>query len=212
MPENNVTVLKKDDLDAILGGFRSGIQSDIEAGKPDLSKLVTMEDVQKLFEAQPKAEVITTEEAEKEVAEHERTMTGVFDQALNFEVAGIQVGKAAVGGFAAIFASELVDGFASTQSENVRGMIKIGVGWGMVAFASKWLGKTLTTSAALFLTFDALRDLTPLNEWAANLADKITGTSAPAGLRGDTGNTKMGAFQQAQNVANNYASIIGREG
>jgi len=210
--EGEVKVLKATDLNDILESFSSRVKSDIEAAKPDLSKVATMEDVQKAFEAQAKPEVITKEEAETEIAEHEKSMAGVFDQAINFEIQGIQVGRAAVGGFAAIFTSELIDGFATAQSANTRGFIKLGVGWAMVAFASKWLGKSFTGATALLLTFDAIRDLTPLNEWAANLADKITGTSVPAGLRGDTGNTKMGAFQQAQNVANNYASIISREG
>ena len=191
----NPIVLEKSSLDELLDSYKS---SAIEANKPDLSKVATMEDIQKILEASKPVE------EKEEVAEHERI--GILDQAMGFDIAGIQVGKAALGGFSAIFTSELVDGFMISQSANIRGLTKIGVGWGLVAFASKWLGKSFTGAAALFLTFDALRDLSPMNEWAAQLADRITGQSPAAGLRGN----EMNVVSQAQGVADYYSRAEGR--
>ena len=209
--EGNVTVLRKEDLDEVLGSFRSEIKSEIEAAKPDLSGVATMEDIQKMLKPEVKeAEVVEKEE----IAEHERTVGTMLDQVVGFEIAGIQVGKAVGGGFTAIFTSELVDGFAINQSANTRGFIKLAVGWGMVAFASRWLGKSFTGATALLLTFDAIRDLTPLDSWASQLADRITGQQPAAGLRGQTAqyDQTSGVVKQAQSVADSYSSIIRREG
>lgn len=183
---------------------------------------ILLQDVKGLKEAIPQladprkaktVEVLTKEELAAEEAELNAGAMGAFGDLLTFEFNGIPIGQAAVGGFAAIFASELVDGFAAQMSDWQRGLIKIGVAWASVKWGKKLLGNTGSKAIALLLTFDALRDLSPLDTWADNLAEKISGTATTAGLAGDTRRELRGGGNGGgagnMSVAGYYGTALG---
>ena len=109
---------------------------------------------------------------------------GWFDDIMSFEFQGIPVGQAAVGGFAAIFASELVDGFMADSDKWKRGLVKLAIAAISVKFGQRILGSTGAKAVALLLTFDAIRDLSPIDAWADQLAEGITGRVTTGGLAG----------------------------
>lgn len=120
------------------------------------------------------------EKPEVEMAELSRVKT--LDEAMNFKVWDIPVGQAVVGGFGAVFASELIDGFMAASEPWKKGLVKLVVAGAAVKFGRKFLGEKLSTGMALLLAFDATRDMLPIDTWAQNLANKITGNVPAAGL------------------------------
>lgn len=109
---------------------------------------------------------------------------GFLDQIMKFELGGIPVGQAVVGGFVAIFASELVDGFLSNWQPWQRGLAKLGAAFVAGMWGKRLLGNTGAAAVVLLLTFDAVRDFTPIDSWADQLAERVTGTVTTAGLAG----------------------------
>lgn len=97
-----------------------------------------------------------------------------------FEIMGIPLGSALVGGAVAILATELVDGFLSAQSTQIKGIVKLVV----AGTYAKWGfgGSEMKKVVALLMTFDALRDLTPISGWMHTLSTKVTGTFPTRGL------------------------------
>lgn len=147
-----------------------------------------------------------------EVPEAPLEAKGWFSGIMDFEFQGIPVGQAAVGGFAAIVVSELIDGFASDMKEWQRGLIKLGV----AAVAAKWggriLGSTGSKAVALLLAFDAIRDLSPIDSWADTIAEKITGKATTAGLAGNQtqiNKNKAAATKQTKQDTGYYAMALG---
>jgi hypothetical protein len=126
---------------------------------------------------QPKARL-----AEPESAVLAESAMGRF---MDFEVAGIPIGKAVIGGGIAILATELIDGFLlkyNQTSKNVAGIVKLASAGVTMKFGQKYLGKEAAGVLALLLTFDAIRDLTPIDSWMNTVANKVTGTKPTAGL------------------------------
>jgi len=109
---------------------------------------------------------------------------GIFDDIMSFEVWNIPIGQAAVGGFVAIFASEIIDGFMKNQQPWQRGLVKLGAAGVAGMWGKRFLGSTGSKAVALLLAFDAIRDLSPLDSWADQLAEQISGTVTSAGLAG----------------------------
>ena len=137
---------------------------------------------------------------------------GFLDGIMDFEFQGIPIGQAAVGGFAAIFASELVDGFMADRVAWQRGLVKLAV----AGIAAKWgkriLGSTGAKTVALLLAFDAVRDLSPIDSWADQLAERISGRTTTAGLAGrQTGGKpiKEQPTSQKQPGTSYYALALG---
>ncbi len=109
---------------------------------------------------------------------------GFLGGIMSWEFQGIPLGQAAVGGFAAVFASELVDGFMADSDAWKRGLVKLAVAGISAKWGKKILGNTGSKAVALLLAFDAIRDLSPLDSWADQLAEKISGRVTTAGLAG----------------------------
>jgi len=103
---------------------------------------------------------------------------------MSFEFQGIPIGQAVAGGFVAIFASELVDGFMGNMQAWQRGLVKLGVAAVFGLWGKRLLGSTGSKAVALLLTFDAIRDLSPIDAWADQLAEGITGRVTTGGLAG----------------------------
>lgn len=125
---------------------------------------------------------MTTKPEPKAAELNEAGTKGMFNSITNMEVWGIPVGQAAAGGFIAVLATELVDGFMSTKSVQMRGAVKLIAAGAIVKFGGKYIGSTAGKAVALLMAFDALRDLTPIDSWASSLATKVTKVNTTAGL------------------------------
>lgn len=99
------------------------------------------------------------------------------------QIARVPIGRALVGGTVALAIGEIIDGFVphkegeTGQSTLMRGAIK-GVAAGVVAnlgFLDNFLGRRAREDAALLLTFDAERDILPLDD----LVGKFVGIFKP---------------------------------
>jgi hypothetical protein len=115
-----------------------------------------------------------------EVAELNRI--GSLDEMMSFKVWDIPLGQAVVGGFGAVFATELIDGFMATSEPWKKGLVKLVIAGASIKFGKKFLGEKLSQGVALLLAFDGTRDLLPIDTWAQSLANKITGSIPAAGL------------------------------
>lgn len=158
--------------------------------------------------ADPPAVLKPTEQAEV-IDKAEMKEAGVIGGITSMEVWDIPIGQALVGGFVAIVATELVDGFLANQSNQVRGLVKL-VGAGVaVKWGKRFLGSTGSKAVALLLAYDGIRSLIPLDEWAGRLSGAIV-TRTGGGLAGKAG---MGDVQdQMERVVNNYAGLTSRVG
>ena len=103
----------------------------------------------------------------------------------------LPVGDALIGGASATLVSELIGGFIGTGI--VGALVKLVAGNMLAGAFSGVLGRGATDSARLFITYDAIRDLLPLDVWVNNL---LTGN----GIGNGNGNGTMGQ-SQGQNVA-----------
>ncbi len=129
-------------------------------------------------------------------------LAGITD----FKVWDIPVGQAIVGGGVAVFATELLDGFLSTQPSMMRGVIKL-VGAGVVVkWGSGLLGSTGAKAAALLIAFDGIRDLVPIDTWMKGAAGKVSGIVTNKGLAQNS--APMSAVNQARRVAGDYYSRL----
>jgi len=125
---------------------------------------------------------------------------GALENISRMEVWDIPLGQAAVGGFSAVFASELVDGFLIKQSTMVRGLVKAVMAGAVVKWGGRILGKTGAQAAAILLAYDAIRLFVPIDQWATRMATGVSGAVTTKGLGGN----KETAFIQAQQVAADY--------
>ena len=128
---------------------------------------------------------------------------GALAGIMKTDVMGVPLGQAAVGGFIAIFATELIDGLLPAQPPMVKGLAKLVGAGAMVKWGGKLVGREAAKIVALLMTFDAIRDLTPLDKWASGLANSVSGIIPVGGLGGQTGQGG-GAVRQAEQVVGGY--------
>lgn len=122
-----------------------------------------------------------------------------------FEVWDIPIGKVLIGGFTAVFATELVDGFMANQNTYVIGGVKLVLAGATVKWGSRFLGREGAMAAAVLLGYDGIRNLIPLDTWARTVASKVSGVIPHAGLAsGTTPGHRGGVLDQAQRVAQDY--------
>ena len=154
-----------------------------------------------------------SEKTEKvEVAELNRI--GSLDEMMSFKVWDIPLGQAVVGGFGAVFATELIDGFMATSEPWKKGLVKLVIAGASIKFGKKFLGEKLSQGVALLLAFDGTRDLLPIDTWAQSLANKITGSVPAAGLASHK--VELEALRSAASPSNSgtgrssyYAAALG---
>ncbi len=135
----------------------------------------------------------------------ESGIAGMFKSVTNIKVVGIPLGSVAAGSFIAVFTTELVDGFMSKQTVQTKGFVKLAGAAGFALYGKKIIGNDLSGVVAVLLTFDALRDLTPIDAWAASAASKISGMLPSAGLA-DRSNRRGDVHDQANKVVKDYYS------
>jgi len=167
-------------LEAMDKGFAS-VGSKLEAQIAEFN-----ETAKKVLGAKPE-DIKTAEELKAEEAA-KLAQAGAVAGITSFEVWDIPVGQALVGGFTAVFASELIDGLLVKQSDWVKGLVKLAGAGAAVKWGGRILGSTGSKALAILLTYDGIRSLIPIDAWAKKVADMITGIIPGGGLGGFKGN------------------------
>ena len=133
----------------------------------------------------PKAEDIKTPE-ELKAAEDKAKLeqAAVARNITSFEVWDIPVGQALVGGFTAVFASELIDGFLIKQGDVIKGVVKLAGAGVAVKWGGRVLGSTGSKALAILLAYDGIRSIIPIDTWARRGATAVTSRMPAGGLGG----------------------------
>ncbi len=187
LPETETKeILSIANLEKLFANQKDDVAKAVDAKLADWGKgfkAASQEAVDKIIPA-AKEEKETEEEAALEDSKVSTSISKITD----FQVAGVPIGGAVVGGFAAIFATELVDGYLKNQSTMVRGLVKLAAAGVVIKFGKKYLGSSLCNTFALLVAFDGLKnDIMPgIFNYATTWANKLTGTVTVAGL-GHTG-------------------------
>lgn len=143
---------------------------------------------------------------------------GILDRAMQFEILGIPLGKAAVGGFSAMLVSEIVDGVvggaATAETLRKRGIVKLVVAGVNARWGARMLGSQAAQIVTLLLTFDAIRDITPIDDWARRASSAISGVLPSAGLAGAPDQppappAPSRVEREAETIAGNYYAGLG---
>lgn len=121
------------------------------------------------------------DKAKMEQAAISRTIAG-------FEVWDIPLGQALVGGFTAVFASELIDGFLIKQGDMLKGVVKLAGAGAAVKWGGRVLGSTGSKALAILLAYDGIRSIIPIDTWARKGATTVTSRMPAGGLGGFTSN------------------------
>jgi len=124
----------------------------------------------------------------KEEIEHEQ-LKGL----LEVQIMGMPLGKACVGGGVALRGSELGDGLVAPRIEDMLGktwgpaVLKGGTAWAVKQWGPGLVGKEAADIATLFLVWEAVRSLIPIDEWIKKLfAKKEESTSTSSQTSGAT--------------------------
>jgi len=102
----------------------------------------------------------------------------------NLKVWEIPAGQALVGGFTAVFASELIDGILIKQGDMLKGVVKLAGAGAAIKWGGKVLGSTGSKALGILLAYDGLRSLIPIDTWARRGATAVTGMIPGGGLGG----------------------------
>ncbi len=114
----------------------------------------------------PKPEDIKTAEEVEAEDKAKLEQAGAVAGITQFEIWDIPVGQALVGGFTAVFASELIDGFLVKQGDMIKGVVKLVGAGAAVKWGPRLLGSTGSKALALLLAYDGVRSLIPIDTWA----------------------------------------------
>ena len=85
----------------------------------------------------------------------------------------IPVGDALLGGASATLVSELITGFVGGGVMGA--LVKLVAGNMLAGAFSGVMGRGATDSARLFISYDAIRDLVPIDQWVGQLMSGVTG-------------------------------------
>lgn len=205
MTEQELVVMNESINQALAKGLTS-VGSKLEAQFAELNERANKTlapDAAKTPDVVKSAEEVA---AGAEKAKLEQPLAGIT----KMEVWDIPVGQALIGGFIAVFSSELIDGFLSAQSGMIRGVVKL-VGAGVAArWGSGLLGSTGSKAVALLLAYDGIRSFIPIDEWASRLAGGIKPLTG-AGLGGRAGMERAAVNPGGNGHAEDYyAKALGR--
>lgn len=118
-------------------------------------------------------------------AEQPAAIQGIAD----FEINGIPVGAAALGGAAAVFVTELISGFTPKvdlpAGVNPELLTQALGAWALIQWGPNLIGKEAATIGASFVAFQAVRAFIPLDEQIRKIVRGVTngngGRGADAG-------------------------------
>jgi len=182
-----------------------------------INNTVTLEELGSIFEQKNKPILAALSELKAEkarLAEPEKARAGELAEVkglegiMKYEIWGIPVAQAAIGGAVAVLATELVDGFMAKQSDNMKGAVKLVLAGAAARWGKKIFGETGSKAIALLMAFDGLRMIIPIDKYADQLASKITKTTTTQGLAGigrkDSFNPGSSVLAQANQVVRTY--------
>lgn len=211
METTEKNVLTIENLESLFSKQQTEVDKAVKATLSDFSKeWDTKFATYRVDKGPEKPAEIKDPEPEAEAELSDMSLSKTFGKVTDFEVWGVPLGGALVGGFVGIFATELIDGYFKNQSVMIRGGIKL-VGAGVIAkFLPKYLGKDLCYVVALLMAFDGLKnDIMPsIFGYATTWANKLTGTTTVAGL-GWTGGAPAKAAPAALQARADYYSASG---
>ena len=142
----------------------------IEQKNNELSERVKT-DIAGIFEDYNKK---LTEKKEEKSEVEQKQLGGLAE----VEIMGIPLGQAAIGGGIALLISELVDGIIGGTVTDRLGetwgpaLIKGGSAWAVKQWLPGVIGAKAADTAALFLAWEAIRSLVPIDEWIEGLFKK----------------------------------------
>lgn len=166
------------DLQAITEAVDTGLATVGSKFEAQLAEL--NESAKKILDKPEDKPEVKVEGEEKAKMEQAGIAKGITD----FQVWDIPVGQALVGGFAAVFASELIDGILIQQGDWMKGMVKLVGAGASVKWGSRILGSTGSKALAILLAYDGIRSLVPIDTWARRGATTVTGMIPAGGLGG----------------------------
>lgn len=103
-------------------------------------------------------------------------VVGIANRIRDIDIAGIPIGAAALGGGSALVLAELTDGILVPRIPTVPVVaIKAGETYAMHKWGGKVVGADGARIATLFLGYDTLRTLVPMEKWVKDVIAKITG-------------------------------------
>lgn len=130
-----------------------------------------------------------TEEKKEEKSEVEqKQLAGV----MRTEIMGIPIGQALVGGGVALAVAELVDGLiGATVREKVGGrwaeaLLKGGTAWAVKSWGPGIIGAGAADTAALFLAWEAIRSIIPIDEWISGVFKRGGSSSSSSSSTSDS--------------------------
>jgi hypothetical protein len=147
------------------------------------SQIAEFNETAKKYLVKPE-DVLSKDELDKTSEKAKMEAAGVLGGITEMEVWDIPVGQALLGGFVAVFASELIDGFLIKQGDWAKGLIKLAGAGAAVKWGGRFLGSTGSKAVALLLAYDGIRSLLPIDGWAKKGADTITSKVPAGGLGG----------------------------
>ncbi len=139
----------------------------VEQNQTELSKSIKA-DIEQMLKAKEPDEVLKKEEVEQ------KQLGGLAE----VQIMGIPLGQAAIGGGIALLISELVDGIIGGAVTDRLGetwgpaLIKGGSAWAVKQWLPGVIGAKAADTAALFLAWEAIRSLVPIDEWIKDLFKK----------------------------------------
>ncbi len=197
----------KEILEAVNKGFAS------VGSKLDVQLAELNETAKKVLVVKPE-DIKSPEELKAEAAKLEETaklkQAAISRNITGFEVWDIPLGQALVGGFTAVFASELIDGFLIKQGDLLKGAVKLAGAGVAIKWGGRLLGSTGSKALGLLLAYDGIRSIIPIDTWARRGATTVTGMIPGGGLGGfkeDVGGTP--APGNGKKSADYYAKAFG---
>lgn len=167
-----------EEVQTLIDGINTGVSERLDTFNSTFdAKLAEIED-----KLTPKVEDPEPESTEDAELEQGKAVEGLS----KMEIWDIPVGQALVGGFTAVMASELVDGFLKNQQPITLGVVKLVAAGVMVKWGKRLLGPTGSKAAAIILAYDGIRQVLPIDEWANKLVGGVT-TLTGGGLAGKAG-------------------------
>lgn len=173
--------MDKEMIEAMEKGF-AHVGSKLDAQLAELNEtakkvLVKPEDIKTPAE-------LAAEAAVAKVAEEAKLERAAVSTITDMKVWDIPVGEALVGGFTAVFASELIDGVLVKQGDMIKGVIKLAGAGAAVKWGGRLLGSTGSKALAILLAYDGVRSLIPIDTWAKRGATAVSGMVPGGGLGG----------------------------
>ena len=175
--------------------------------KAEMHQTVTPDTLRSMGLTQEQVDMLQDMKKEN-TANMEASMSGALDKVTNFQLMGLPIGKAAVGGAMAIVIDRIFISWLQSKVGNTIGtgagtIINLGTAWAVKKYLGKYIGSQTADATALILTYEAIAD------WVTLGINKVWPTASASQVMHQT--SSGGSMRQFERVASDYYSqIIGR--